>query len=507
MARLNRLESPVDYFYQARPAMTHPASSRSLEPILLAFLACAAACLAISTQSLWVDEAQTALKAIQPTLPLWWNALWIEHNTNMQLPLYMLYAWGWVRIFGASELALRVANLPWFFVGAGAIAHFLRTRRALRNAAFLLYCLHPFVWFYVDQARPYLMQLSGAVLVAGALFEALDRPDLPLRETWWWLFGAGLVILCGAGILGVPWAIAITLLLFFRPGFFQSMVRHGGPALLVCGPLLTLIAAFFTWTIIKNIQANFLDPNSRTVLSVFYDQLGFGGLGPGRLAMRGGALSVLKAYLVPLALFAVSLGWGLILAAWHRFDLSPRRLFSVLAITVCPLAAILGLGYLRHTHVLSRHLTPLFPFLLMAEAVALAIMWRSGRLLNRAMAVLFVAMLACSSLEIRFASRHAWDDERSATSAAAQELAQHKTVWWVASNDGARYYHLPISDTETPGAVWHMVTVPAQYSNLPDEIFISRPDISDASGSIAAFIAAHHYHLAATWQAFAAWQK
>ena len=68
------------------------------------------ACVAISRQSFWIDETETAMKAVQPTLAGWWQLLYAEHNSNLQLPLYMFYIWGWARVFGASEFALRAAK-------------------------------------------------------------------------------------------------------------------------------------------------------------------------------------------------------------------------------------------------------------------------------------------------------------------------------------------------------------------------------------------------------------
>ena len=225
-----------------------PSSSRprSLAPLLFALLGCAVACVAISSQSFWIDEAETALKAIQPTLGAWWQALYIEHNSNLQLPLYMLYAWGWARLFGVSELALHAANIPWFFLGLFAIAHSLRRQPGLRNAALLVYCLHPFVWYYLDEARPYLMQLSGALLVAGSLFTALDEPDQAHSSSWWWLFAAGLTILCGAGVLGHPKVVGV------RVG---EQERHGAGATTTRrAPATRSIASHRTFTTDPNLM-------------------------------------------------------------------------------------------------------------------------------------------------------------------------------------------------------------------------------------------------------------
>src|SRR6266542_5683358 len=72
---------------------------------------------AVSAQSFWIDEACTAWKATQTTLRLWWEVNRADRGSDLQMPLYMLFAWGWAQVFGASEVALRGANLPWFWLG------------------------------------------------------------------------------------------------------------------------------------------------------------------------------------------------------------------------------------------------------------------------------------------------------------------------------------------------------------------------------------------------------
>jgi hypothetical protein len=487
--------------------MTSAFTSRSRAPVLLALLACAVTCVAISSQSFWIDETQTALKAVAPTLHGWWHALYQEHNSNMQLPLYMIYIWGWARVFGVSEALLRAGNIPWFFVGFFAISHFLRSRPSLRNAALLIYCLHPFVWYYLDEARPYIMQLSGALLASGALFAALEAPDEPLPSSWWWLFMAGIFILCGAGILGVPWAVVVLIPLVCCPGFRRSAFRSGLPALIVSVPLFVLLGSYFGWTVIANVQTGRMRMSVASMLAVFYEQLGLLGLGPGKNDLRAGSVSTLHPYLLPLSLLALPLGWGLFLAARRRFGLTPARLVSVLLLAAIPVCLIFTLGFLRHARVLGRHFSPLFPLILLAEAYLVLLFWESGRPVRRAAALLCVAALAVSSLEIRFAARHAKDDYRAAAAAATQTLAQGKTVWWCAARAGALYYHVPVSTTDTPGAVRWTYGVPAHFTKLPDMIVLTKPDLGDPNGSIATFVAAHHYHIDRTLQSFTIWKE
>ena len=69
----------------------------------------------------------------------------------------------WVKTFGDSELAMRFANLPLF--GIICISILLAPMSArLRLIWLLIIALHAFVWYYLNEARPYLMLLAGSAL-------------------------------------------------------------------------------------------------------------------------------------------------------------------------------------------------------------------------------------------------------------------------------------------------------------------------------------------------------
>jgi hypothetical protein len=483
--------------------MSTPSQSRAL-PVLL-ILALAAACFAVSSQSLWIDEAQTALKAMQPTLPAAFRALYIEHNSNMQMPLYIVYTWIWAQFFGASELSLRASNILWYFVDFFAIWHFLRRHARLRNLALLLFCIHPFVLYYVNEARAYAMDLSGAFLMAGCLFEAMDRPEEPVPVSWWWCYGAGLFLICGATVVGVPWAFLITVVLITLASVRRSLGRSLVPAL-VFVPLLIVLAVYLAWTFKENVRNAYLPMTFPSMLSVFYELLGFLGLGPGRIDLRVNSVSATHPFLLPLACLAVPLAIGLVLAACRRFFLGRRQFITVLSITGIPTILTFVLGFLRHARMLARHFSPLFPFILMAEVCAVAILWNTGRATGRIAACLIVVALACSSIELRLAPRHEREDYRSAAAAARQALAGHKTVWWGGAPECAVYYHLPIGNDPTNSALL-VFSLPDHFAAPPDEVFLSKPDLYDASGTLTSFFAARHYYPAARWQGFTLWEK
>jgi len=135
-------------------------SARSWPWAVLGVLVCL---VAISRQSLWIDEAFMAVKASQPTLAAWWRAMLEGGGSDLQMPLYMIYVWGFAKIFGLSEWSLRAANIPWFVAG---VAAFIRVfPRPQRPAVAAVTLAAPFAWYYLNEARPYTMQLGASLLV------------------------------------------------------------------------------------------------------------------------------------------------------------------------------------------------------------------------------------------------------------------------------------------------------------------------------------------------------
>src|SRR4051794_15942253 len=77
---------------------------------------------AVTSESFWIDEANTALKSIQPSLRDWWHLMAIEPGSDLQMPLYMLQLWAWEKVFGRGEFALRSINILWFCLGQLALS-------------------------------------------------------------------------------------------------------------------------------------------------------------------------------------------------------------------------------------------------------------------------------------------------------------------------------------------------------------------------------------------------
>ena len=144
--------------------------------VLLCFLLSASLCLALTRQSLWIDEAVTAWMASRQSV---WSVL--AEITNSQhikvsepyMPFFYIYIWAWARVFGTSEFALRASNIPFAIV---LVTTFGWTSLRVFNRPFLwaVFGLSPFIWFYINEARPYIAVMACSAISLAAL--------LPIRR-------------------------------------------------------------------------------------------------------------------------------------------------------------------------------------------------------------------------------------------------------------------------------------------------------------------------------------
>ena len=187
----------------------------------------------------------------------------------------------------------------------------------------------------------------------------------------------------------------------------------------------------------------------------------------------------------------------------------------VLSFLLLTLAAIL-----EHFPFWGRHIAPVFPFFTLCIALAINT-WRSPFLRwKKSFIFSFLVVLLISSLQLRFASRHAKDDYRTAANWAKHTLAQHHSVWWLASEKAAEYYGLPLSYYRpVQGTIFSPSTGPEEDQqlitgddlkrlSLPDLIIISKPDIYDHScGALQTVLNKGSYKISGEAQAFTCWTK
>ncbi len=161
----------------------------------------------LSSQSLWLDEAQAVHE-----LHLSFGAMlgaWSRYEWNP--PLYLLVAWPWAKLFGTGEFALRSLSA---LLGVGLIPLIYLCGRELVSrpaglVAAALAAVNPFMIWYSQEAREYMLLV---VLCAGSLlFFARAWRRGGRRDLIWWAVLSMLALLTQyyAGFLVAPEGLAL----------------------------------------------------------------------------------------------------------------------------------------------------------------------------------------------------------------------------------------------------------------------------------------------------------
>jgi hypothetical protein len=478
--------------------------------LFVAFVLCI---VAITSQSYWIDEAGTATIAMQRTFADWWQAMLRDGGSSTQMPLYMIYVWAWEKIFGHGEWWLRAANLPWLALGLLAIPR--------RRIFFLLaVAVSPFAWFYLNEARPYAMQIGASLLMLGALWRLAEIPaeqisSVAAEKIQVWSFCFGFAVLCGSSLLGVIWAGAALLAALAVLGWekiIQIARRHVWLILAVI-IFLPALAFYYLWSLKHGNRATPGVTGAGNVLFVGYELLGFAGLGPGRFEIRDQGFAAFHNFFLPLTIYAVVTAGVLIAGCQRIIQKTPRRIWLGVIVALGTASGfLLVAGIVLHFRVLGRHFTPLAPIILLLIATGLSGLWENGGW-RRIIATLFLLLSFDSAISLKLAERHAKDDYRDAAAVARSACALGESVWWCADGNAGNYYGVPFSKSGLPtetGKAWLAINRPENVLSAqpaPQWVIASKPDLYDNGGAVHDYVAHGRYRVSQVLPAFTIWRR
>lgn len=471
---------------------------------------------AVSSQSLWIDEANSASKAMAPTFSTFVGAMRSDRGSDLQMPLYMFMLWGWEKVFGQSEFALRAMNIPLFAVAIAAVTMGLKQPLTTRIFFAIFSCCSAFLWAYLDEARPYILQFFASSIVMISLVNMAlcrRRPSAGLLA----LFAAGIALLCASSLIGVVFSgffgLAF-LLLWLRREPLASVVRRSelGPILLIGGLFFGALAAYYLLTLVTGAKASGVGTTSPlSTAFCIYELLGVGGLGPGRMELRENAVGAIVPHLPALAFYGAAL-FLFVLAGLAALISEKQRRWKrkdslLLLVFVCGgVVSVLLAGIFGNFRVVGRHLMPAMPFLLLGLAMLATGLWSRRSAVNRGIVVTVAAVMLVSAITFRTADRHAKDDYRGATAAALEAASHGGIVWWAADRAAANYYGIVPQVLAVDGAYDRTAPLQAFMANnrnaeyltrlpKPDLVILSKHDVYDTDGCLRAFLTVHGYCL------------
>jgi len=484
------------------------------------------ALVAISSQSLWIDEANSAVKASAETWGDFLARMLGDRNSDLQMPFYMAMLWAWEKAFGHSEFALRAMNLPLFVTAIAVPVFSLRVKRGIPCFYTLIACTSAFVWAYLDEARPYMFQFLAATLVMVPLVNTSDRlaaaePAVNVR-----MFALGIILLCGSSLIGVVFAavlVPLYAIMALSRESWHCLIKRPDirQALLWGAPLLLGLGAYYLWTLLAGAKASGVgQTNSFSVAFSLYEILGFAGLGPGRSELREEPVASLMAHLPTVAFHAAALVLVAVTFVTMRRTKTPTQKWSATIAAAILLASLLVImaGVLGEFRVVGRHLTPAIPFVFLLGALVLNSLWTGGSLWPRSVVVFFLATSLLSAIQFRFEARHGKDDYRGAAQVALEALKRGGTVWWAADQAAAVYYGLvdvPADRTPTQSETseWNFFPVFRHTRDelalfpSPDLICLSKKDVYDPHGAVTEYAAESELGETLTLRAFSIFSR
>lgn len=362
--------------------------------------------LALSGQSLWIDELGTWRLTRADGWGAWLEQLLNWRNSDAQIPLYHAWIKLWVSLLGDREWVMRASNLPWL-----AAAFYAYWRAPVNRAAMpwvrwagILCALHPLTWYYTNELRPYVVLLAAAAWAGVGLIGIWQESETPrdARLARHFLI-AGSALLAAMSAIGAIWTLAFVVsavALSRSKGRFLGL--ESGHAWTLVAAMLVVVPVFaqYVHSFMSGVTATALHDHKLVNFAfAFYELLGLGGVGPGRDDLRVAAGAARRAHgpylAVATAVLTGTFALGL-RVLWRRDD--RRTSAVVLASSLLPVLVLLGLAELKHWRVVGRHMVPLLFFICVVWAAAVHSLWHRGGWMSRACVGLTVGVLLASAL-------------------------------------------------------------------------------------------------------------
>lgn len=429
-----------------------------------------------------------------------------ERGSDLQMPAYMTLLWMWEKAVGRNEYALRSLNVVFFLFAIGFAARWLRGPSGLKWFFVILACSSAYLWAYLSEARPYILQFLGATCTAIAWnnLKFFFTPAKVFEDFTLACVGLLILLLASLSTSFFVCGIGGAFLWFaWKHSLFSSLWRDRRfRAFSVAFILIGLaLAVFYFWTILVGAKASPVGrTNLLTCLFSLYEMGGFMGVGPSRQSLRENPFLALSDFWGPVLIFLlIYLFWLFLLwnhqsSFYSNFSPLPGVLTVMLCLATC---ALLVTGFLAPFRVSGRHFMPLFPFFLIwSSRCALTAWQRSPRSLWISFGGLFLASMY-SCLCLRFSARHNKDDYRSAADFIVRHAPSGQTIWWAADGAASQFYHVP-----NPLILMNPDSKALDSLPEPNWVVLSKPDIFDGRGAIRAFLHGRNLFPTARFQAF-----
>jgi hypothetical protein len=449
-------DNPLLTFQNSKSSFKLAIISCLLVSIVISFIS-------ITNQSLWIDEAATAWLASHPTFA---GLIDTQINTiygETQKLFHVWYIWAWAKVFGISEYSLRFSNLPLLFIFLLTVQWSSKT--LFKNRwLWVLAALNPFVWFYMNEARPYMGVIAfSSLAIFSFLIYLLEPTYKPRLMPWLCLFGlfiaTGMIML---GVFIIPcFLIALCCAYKWDWDKWKIFLKDWLWPILIFLPFFLALVGWFVWaTLYQGAKGQIETPSLLNSLFGLYEFLGFLGLGPPRNLLR--AEPSLNAFFQSgyIVTFITGVTCWIIVSVSSFIHIRKNGLSKRIPLLIIMfLVGVISfhfVAYFFHFRYWGRHIAQFFPLFILIIVAALSNITYCYRRINLRLFAIWTlaAIWLLSSFRLAFLSDYGKDDYRSAVSYVTSLVRNGGTILWAGDTIGASYYGLSCSNDPLPKVFW-----------------------------------------------------
>ncbi len=394
----------------------------------LILIAVVGAALRISNlnDSLWLDELWSTYQKLGSFRSLAYVAI-----NDVHPPFYSMFMFVWIRIFGDSEIAVRMPSLL-FGIGSIGLTYFVGSRLADEKSALLaafLMSLSPVHIWYSQEARGY----SGLVFfLLLAILAQLKMDETGSRSIWSYIYFAAMLF-C---VLTHFYLAAFLILISFI--VIVGRHRNKRQILLMNAVILSALGIFVAAKVVLgklSTTSGYLRAfTPREFFDLFFNWFTFGN--SWKTDQHPQTFLLLQLFYAAIFLF------GLVLLV-RRSESSPKSHQIILFVFVLPLS-LLVMAAFGATNYIERSVLVAMPFFFIVIGRGVTgINWNIARFA----CLLIVAGFAVSSLVSYFSRQDVWTvykpkpDWKSAVSYFEGEASRTKYLLTVTPSDELTYYN------------------------------------------------------------------
>lgn len=400
--------------------------------------------ISVDSWSFWVDEAITAEMYSVGSFTDLIGQFQTRMGSEVQMPGWIVFMWGWCKFFGNGEYALRTSN----FVFMGLLLLYgcriiLAKKNDTKNATvlkivLLLSVCNPFILYNMNEARcniPIFVFSFVAILSLWYFLETGSKRD------WY--------ICLISFILGYTFNMLVGFLLFSllfiiwmktdRGVFLKQQYK----SLLITTVPFTFFSIYYLITIFYSQKGGMIEvPGVGNIGYSFYEFTGFGGLGPSKNILREsddkkGLLLQYAIYIIPLLIC-----YGTIFISVFKKNKKEWLSNLFLISFVIGLIFFCVMAYVIQFRFWGRHLIYLYPLWLIFMGYTIYLFSQQRKFYYKVILCIYIFFIGLSSYHILFDDQYKKENIKGIVQKCKELRLSGETVFWSESEDTSSYYNL-----------------------------------------------------------------